>query len=70
LSEVRGLVDLLAYQNLCTVNLWFVRYELIIEGVESVASLFDNIPLCYVVVVVVVDAKLHYGECVAAGVIL
>jgi len=31
LSVVRGIVDIVAYQNLCTVELWFVRYELITE---------------------------------------
>ena len=59
MSVVRGLVEILSYQNLCIVELWFVRYERITEGDRicgfSVANSHTSCEI--VVVVVMVDAK-------------
>ena len=67
MSVVRGLVDLLSYQNLCTVELWFVRYELVPKG-DRIYDFSVDIwhTSCYIVVVVViVDAK-----CIMVNVLL
>ena len=67
MSIVIGLVDLLAYQNLFTVELWFVRYELITEGDRICDFSVDSghTSSSIVVVVVIVDAK-----CITVNVLL